>query len=453
MMKLIEKQKLKLNIRKQGINGEGIGYFNRVAVFVPGAIRKEVVNVEVEKVYDNYAVAKIIDIERPSTKRVLPPCKYYDQCGHCDLQHIEYNEQLKIKQLILEQSFKRYTNLNEVKNKIDKTLNDQEKEHYSTYLDLVLKNTNFGLAMGYYKPMTNHFVYIDQCIIQDKEINQIAGLALKLFRKYKMKAHDFRNKEGTLFNLVIRYFKDTDQASLVIVVNRQTPKLKQIAKELVDTFKSIQSVGFSMYQAESQLLVHPPVEVLAGQERLITRYHGLECHVSLAGAYPNHLKVSEMMDENIVKYTGMAEDDLVLNLYEQSSVSSLFFAQYAEKVIAIDYLEDSILDAKINIKNLAIKNIELIQDHVEAVLPKLLKNNDQTKIVILNAPKHGLSQTTIDLLNKYKVDQVVYISQNPSSLAKDMDRLMMSYSVSKIIPVDLYPQTARIDSLTFMNRL
>ncbi|MGE4572308.1 MAG: methyltransferase domain-containing protein, partial [Candidatus Izemoplasmatales bacterium] len=124
-----------------------------------------------------------------------------------------------------------------------------------------------------------------------------------------------------------------------------------------------------------------------------------------------------------------------------------------EKVIAIDYLEDSILDAKINIKNLAIKNIELIQDHVEAVLPKLLKNNDQTKIVILNAPKHGLSQTTIDLLNKYKVDQVVYISQNPSSLAKDMDRLMMSYSVSKIIPVDLYPQTARIDSLTFMNRL
>ena len=158
------------------------------------------------------------------------------------------------------------------------------------------------------------------------------------------------------------------------------------------------------------------------------------------------------MDDQIVKYSGLSDDDILLNLYEESTISSLYFAKYAEKVYAIDYSAGSMIDAKQNIKNTGINNVELIQDHVEAALPKLLKIVNHRVIAILNAPKYGLSQTTLDLLNKYKLNQVIYVSQNPSSLAKDMDRLMDNYKISKIIPVDLFPQTARVDSITFLNR-
>jgi 23S rRNA (uracil-5-)-methyltransferase RumA len=451
-MKLIEKQKLKLNIRKQGINGEGIGYFNRIAVFVPGAIRKEVVHVEVEKVYDRYAIAKLIEIERPSKKRVMPPCKFFEQCGRCELQHIDYLEQLKIKQLTIEQSFKRYTSLNDVKDKVDLTLNDGRKENYSLYQELVLKNTNFGLALGYYKPMTNHFVYIDHCLIQDSEINDIAKLTLKLFRKYKLKAYDFRNKEGILHNLVIRYFKDTDQASVVIVVRKKQAILNKIAKEMTDSFQSIKSVGISIHNPDSQLVIYNPVEVLSGEDQIQGQYHHFNINVSPKGYFPPNKSVYEMMDTQILKYAALSEEDTIFNLYEGSTISSLFFSKYVNKVYGVDYDQASYRDGLMNLDKQNMNNVFLIQDHVEAKLPVLFKEHKDVSTVILNAPKCGISKTTSDLLNKYKPEQIVYVSQNPSTLAKDIDGLMDNYRVRKIIPVDVMPQTSRIDSLSFLEK-
>jgi 23S rRNA (uracil1939-C5)-methyltransferase len=451
-MKLIEKQKLKLNIRRQGINCEGIGYFNRVAVFVPGAIRKEVVNVEVVEVFDNYAIAKIIDIDRESKKRVLPPCKFYDECGHCDLQHIEYKEQLKIKQLILEQSFKRYTSLKNVKETIDLTLSDLQSYHYRNYQEWVVRNTNFGIALGYFKPMTNHFIDIDDCMVNDNEINQISQLCLKLFRKHKLKAYDLRNKEGIFYNLVVRYIKATDSASVIMVVKENNKALTMIAKEMVETFKSIKSVSYSIYNPESRLMIYNPVELMAGEESIQTKYHGLDVSISPNGTFPSNVAVHEKMNGKILKYTGLSYDDTILNLYDLSTVSSLYFAQYVNKVYAIDYSEASIKDGQKNIKNLGINNVELIKDHVEGMLPKLLKSNEKIDSVLLNVPKHGLSKTTMDLLNKFKPMQVVYISENPSTLAKDMDSLMQNYQVRRIIPVDLFSQTSRIDSITILEK-
>ncbi|MFP4478395.1 MAG: 23S rRNA (uracil(1939)-C(5))-methyltransferase RlmD [Candidatus Izemoplasmatales bacterium] len=451
-MKLMENQKLKLNIRKQGINGEGIGYFNRIAVFVPGAIRKEVVNVEVVQVFDNYAIAKIIDIERESKKRVKPPCKFYEDCGHCDLQHIDYNEQLKIKQSILEQSFKRYTNLDDVKNKIDMTLTDHKNYHYRNYQEWVIRNTNFGVALGYFKPMTNHFVYIDECIVNDDEINQISQLCLKFFRKYKLKAYDLRNKEGILYNLVIRYFKDTDSASVIIVVKEKTKALDMIAKDLMDTFKSIKSVSYSIYNPDSKLVIYNPIGLLGGEKTIQTKYHDLDVSISPNGTFPINLPVHEKMNEMILKFTGLSDDDTIFNLYDLSTVTSLFFAKYVNKVYAIDYAEASIEDGIRNRDHLKIENIEMIKDHVEGALPRLFKSKEKIDAVLLYAPKYGLSKTTLDLMNKFKPMQLVYISENPSTLAKDMDNLMNHYQVRRIIPVDLMPQTSRVDSITILER-
>ncbi|HKL47823.1 MAG TPA: hypothetical protein VJ878_04060, partial [Candidatus Izemoplasmatales bacterium] len=363
------------------------------------------------------------------------------------------NEQLKIKQRILEQSFKRYTGIEDVKVKVSKTLNDGMDTGYSEYHEWLLRNTNFGLAMGYFKPMTNHFVYVENCLVQHKEVNQIAQLALKLFRKYRLKAHDLRNKEGILFNTIVRYFKDTDQASVVMIVKENHPKLEIIAEEMIDTFQSIQSVGYTIYNPDSHKLMYHPVVLLAGHHKIKTHYHGLPLSISPDGSYPNHINVFERMDDLIVKETGLSDDDVVLNLYENATISSIFFAQYAKKVYAIDYKDKAIKDALENINQLQIPNIEVVEDHVEGVLPTILKQDKEISMVILNAPKHGLSKTTIDLLNKYKLEQVIYISENPSTLAKDMAALMTVYRVRNIVPVDLYPQTARIDSITILDRL
>ncbi|MCF7924698.1 MAG: 23S rRNA (uracil(1939)-C(5))-methyltransferase RlmD [Candidatus Izimaplasma sp.] len=451
-MKLIENQKLKLNIRKQGINGEGIGYFNRIAVFVPGAIRKEVVNIEIVKAYDNYAVGEIIDIERESTKRILPPCKFYDDCGNCDMQHIEYNEQLKIKQLLLVQAFKRYTELDMVKSKVKKTISLDKPFNYGNYAEMVLRNTNFGLNIGYFKPNTNHFAYIDNCMIKEEEINNISQLALKLFRKYKLKAYDMRNKEGILYNLVIRYFSDSDEAGLVIVVKENNPKLKMIAKELVDTFTSIKSVGYTIFNPNSKLIIYNPVEILAGVNCISTNYREFTLALPIDAYFPMNKHVLEKIDDYILKNITIDKYDNILNLYSMSGITSLNYAKYAKKVFAIDYSKVSTEAAKLNIEENNISNIEVIQDHVEGALPKLFKSRSKFDFVIFNPPRQGLSKVMVDLLNKFVPKTLVYISKNPSTLAKDINDLFDNYNVREIAPVDMHPQTASIHSVTILDK-
>jgi 23S rRNA (uracil1939-C5)-methyltransferase len=366
------------------------------------------------------------------------------------MQHIEYKEQLKNKQLILEQSLKRFSSISNVKELVQLALHSHQEYGYQTQVIFSLKNTNFGLTLGFIHPVTNRFIHIDECKVIDQEINQIAQLALKLFRKHKLKAYDRRNREGHLFDLVIRYFKDTDSASVVFVVNENIEALNEIAKEMVEKFQSIQSVGYSIYNHDSHIILYHPVEMLVGPEYLPTHYHDFNIHISPKGVYPIQKDVFEMMDECIVKETTLSKNDTILNLYQYSTLSSLYFSQFVNKVISVDYDDDSIKDAKRNQKALKIKNIEWINSHVESIIKDLLKSGVQ--VLNVYAPKNGFGYKVYNLIQTYLPKQIVYISENPSTMAKDIDRLLDQYQIRKIIPADLKPQTASIYSMTFLEK-
>lgn len=450
MKNIEEKAKIKLDIRKQGINGEGIGYYNRMAIFVPGAIRKELVNVEIEKVHEKYAEGKIVSIVRPSKKRVKPLCKHFYQCGKCHMQHIEYKEELKNKQLLLEQAIKRFSSLEDVKTKVGHSLHSNQEYGYQTQVIFSLKNTNYGLNLAFFNPIINHFVYIEDCKVIDQEINQIAQLALKLLRKHKLKAYDTQNREGLLFDLVIRYFKDSDSASVVFVVDDYTSALESIAKEMTYAFQSIKSVGYSLHNYDSHISLYHPVEMLVGPDTLPTLFHGKEIDISPKGVYPIQKDVFEMMNETIVKETHLSKDDVLLNLYQYSTLSSLYFARYAKKVISVDYQKDSMKDALNNQKKLKIDNIQWVEAHVESIMKDLFKSG----IDILNiyAPKNGFGYKVFGLIKEYLPEKIVYISESPSTMAKDIDQILGQYNVIKIIPADLKPQTATIYSMTFLEK-
>lgn len=450
MKNIEEKARIKLEIRKQGINGEGIGYYNRLAIFVPGAIRKELVNVEIEKVHDRYAEGRIVSIIRPSKKRVKPLCKHFYQCGKCHMQHIEYKEELKNKQLILEQTLKRFSSLEDVKSKVDYALHSKNEYGYQTQVIFSLKNTNYGLNLAFFNPVTNHYVYIEECKVIDQEISQIANLALKLFRKHKLKAYDTQNREGILFDLVIRYFKDSDSASVVFVVEEASKALESIAEEMTQTFQSIKSVGFSLNNHDSHITLYHPVEMMVGPSVLTTSFHDFDIDISPKGIYPIQKDVFELMNQAIVKETKVSKDDVLLNLYQYSTLSSLYFAKYAKKVICVDYQKDSMDDALANQKKLKIKNIEWVQAHVESKMKDLFRSG----IDILNvyAPKNGFGFKVFSLIKEYLPEKIVYISENPSTMARDLDQILGLYRVSKIIPADLKPQTAAIYSMTFLEK-
>ena len=448
-MRLNEGDKIKLDIRKQGINGEGIGYYQKVAVFVPGAILKEVCNVEIVRSFNNYAIGKIIDIERVSNRRIAPPCKYYDKCGGCQMQHIDYKEQLKIKQSIIKQSLKRYTNINDPMMIIEKTIGMDEPFHYRNKSQMPFKNTNFGLALGFYRPNSNSFVFVDECIVHNDEINMINRHVLKLMRHHDQKAYDLRNKEGILNYLVVRYLENTESASVIFVVKKYLPVLEKIAKELISDLKIVKSVSYSIDNANTNLVISNPIKILAGEKTIEEKLDKYTFKISPDAFHQMNTVQMKKMYEIVLAAVEANKESVIFDLYSGIGITSILLAEKAKKVYGIDYSEASINDAKTNAKINGIKNVEFIQDHVEGALPKLI-NKDKVDILVLDPPRSGMSETVIETILKVKPKQIIYISCNPSTLAKDINDLNNFYRVKKITPIDMFPQTASVESVSLL---
>ncbi len=451
-MQLTVGDKIILNIRKQGINGEGIGYYNRTLIFVPGAIQKERVACEITFVSRNYGIAKMLKIERKSTKRVTPPCKYYEECGGCHMQHIDYSEQLKIKRDILKQALKKYTNLDVENLKITRTMGMENPYYYRNKAQMPFKNTNFGLALGFYKPESNHFVYIDECIVHHKMINQINNVVLRLLRKHDVKANDSRHRDGVLVYLVTRYLEETKQASVIFVVKSMDKRLEIIAKELMSEVKEVKSVHYSISNPKSHLVISNDIHLIKGEPYIEEKFQGLTIKLSPDAFHQMNSEQMKKMYEKIFTMLKFSAESTVFDLYSGIGITSLLMTKKVKRVYGIDYSESSMSDAKLNAKTNAIDNVEFKIGHVESVVPKLVEEGISPNIILLDPPRKGVEDKVLQAMLKSSANQILYISCNPSTLAKDLSQLLKQYQVELIVPVDMFPNTASVESMTLLTR-
>ncbi|XFA98549.1 23S rRNA (uracil(1939)-C(5))-methyltransferase RlmD [Candidatus Izemoplasma sp. B36] len=449
-MNLVKGDQIKLDIRKQGINGEGIGYYNKTLVFVPGAILKEKVFVEIEEVSRNFAIGKITEFIRVSKKRIKPVCKYYDECGGCQLQHIDYKEQLKIKQSLLKQALRKYTNIDVDNLEIKKTKGMEDFYHYRNKSQMPFKNTNFGLALGFYKPESNHFVYVEECINHHDMINKINKLSLRLLRKYDFKANDNRYRNGSLYYLVTRYLEKTNSASVTFVVNEFKDDLNKVAVELMKENPVIKSVSYSLRNRKSNLVISSKVNIIAGSKFIDEKFDDLNIKISPDAFHQLNSKQMEVLYDLMLKTIELNHKSIVFDLYSGIGITSILLAKHVRKVYGIDYAHASIKDAIENARINKVNNIDFIKGHVEEQLPKLVKMGIKPHLVLLDPPRKGLAKPVVDALRKSKPKQIIYISCNPSTLAKNISELNDLYEVKSIQPIDMFPNTASVESITLL---
>ncbi len=444
--------KIKLEIRKQGINGEGIGYYNKLAIFVPGAILQEEVNCEITEANKTYAVAKLDQIVRPSTKRILPPCKFFEQCGGCQMLHIEYKEQLKIKQSIIKQAMTRYTDIQLSNRILKKTLGMKENFWYRNKSQMPFKNTNFGLALGLYAAQTNHFVYIDECMTQSKKVNEINQDALSVLRKHKMVANDSMNPEGVLLNLVTRYLETTDTASVTFIVTKFDPTLEAVAKDLIKKNSSIGSITYSINQKSNPMMFGKTIKLLQKKAFINDEFKQMQIKISPDAFHQLNSKQMIILYDEIEKAAGLTGNEIVIDAYSGIGITTLLLAKKAKKVYGIDYSEASISDASQNATQNKIVNVQFIADHVEGALPKLIDSGVIPDLLILDPPRTGLHESVINQIVSSNIKKVIYVSCNPSTLAKNLSILSKQYQVEYIQPIDMFPHTASVESLTLLTR-
>lgn len=441
-----------LNIEDNGFNGEGIGKIDNFTIFVPKAIKGEVVKVLIIKVTSSYAIGKIIDIIKKSKYRVQDlDCATYKRCGGCNLRHMDYNYTLDLKRDIV------INCLNKEKIygvHVNNTIGMGNPYNYRNKLQYPVGIDKAGKPiMGVYARKSHEIIKNGFCGIQNLNANLIAQDTFRYLLENGIKAYNEENQSGDLRHIVVRNGNISNEAILVLVLNNKKVTIK---KEFIDfitnKYKNIKTIVLNYNLKNTNVIFGKENKIIFGDGYIYDILGNYKFKISPLSFYQVNSVQAEVLYEIAIENANISSNDLVLDLYCGIGTIGIFASKYAKMVYGIEIVEDAIKDANENAKINNIENIKFFCGDVEKILDNTLNEiKDKPNIVFVDPPRKGLDKNTINILNKIKPKKIVYISCNPATFARDVKLLISdSYSLNSVQPVDMFPFTSNVECVAVL---
>ncbi|MFA6801079.1 MAG: 23S rRNA (uracil(1939)-C(5))-methyltransferase RlmD [Acholeplasmataceae bacterium] len=440
-------QKLNIQIRSLGINGEGIGYSNKMAIFVDYALPDENVDIEIVEVFDNRLVGKIIEIIKPSEFRIEPFCPIYEKCGGCQLQHYDPIKVSESKKEILVEALRRYAKHGIDFDLVKDTIRSDKEVGYRNKASLPVR-FNGRNHVGMYEANSRKFIQMDACPIQNPVVNEIVSSILRLLDIYKIKGYDEKYKQGDIASLVVRT-SSIDEVQVTFVMLKNHSKLIELAKELIEKDPRIVSV-FKVIDKKFQAIgfFNSSLVKLAGKDTIHEVLHGYHFQLKPEAFFQLNPNQADKFYSEMVRLAELKKHDVVIDAFAGSAPVSHYIAALCRQVYAIEIDKEACHSAKISLEKNGITNVTVLQSDFKRALSGLQKK--RIDVMFFDPPRIGLGEETIELILKARPRKIIYGSCNPSTLAKDLNLLLKAYDLKEIIPIDMFPQTALVESISLL---
>lgn len=266
-VKIEPEQTFPLTIKRLGINGEGVGYFKKTVVFVPGALPGEEVVVEATKIHPKFAEAKIKKIRKKSEHRVQPLCPVYDQCGGCQLQHLIYPQQLKEKRDIVIQALERYTKLDIEQLTIKETIGMEEPWGYRNKNQFQVGQKDGKVLAGLYGLNSHQLINIEQCAVQHPQTNEATSIIKKILEELKIPIYNEKSRKGIVRTIVTRVGVQTGELQVVLITSqKELPKKELIIQEIQKRLPKVKSIVQNVNEQKTSLIFGEETYGLAGED-------------------------------------------------------------------------------------------------------------------------------------------------------------------------------------------
>ncbi|MFD1638594.1 23S rRNA (uracil(1939)-C(5))-methyltransferase RlmD [Evansella tamaricis] len=446
-MKIKEGQRFPLTIKRMGIDGEGVGFFKRQVVFVPGAIPGEEIVCEVTKVRGKFAEGRIVKLRQKSPDRVAPPCPIYEECGGCQLQHMTYGAQLREKKDIVRQAFERYTKINLEKLDFKDTIGMEEPWKYRNKSQMQVGHHQGKTIAGLYSSNSHRLIDLKDCIVQHPQTNKVTGVVKQLADDLKIPAFNERKRTGVLRTIVTRVGFETGEYQLVLVTaKKEIPRVELLIEEIRRRLPDVTSIVQNVNPKKTSLIFGDETYTLFGKEKIEETMSSFRFNLSPRAFFQlNPVQTKKLYDEakDAASLTGKEK---VVDAYCGVGTIGLWLADGAAELRGMDVIEESIQDAKRNAEAHGVKNALYVTGKAETWLPKWEKEGWHPDVVVVDPPRTGLDQSFIETLLRVKPNRIVYVSCNPSTLAKNVNDLTNGgYRLKSLQPVDMFPQTAQVE--------
>ncbi|MEH7083158.1 23S rRNA (uracil(1939)-C(5))-methyltransferase RlmD [Neobacillus drentensis] len=448
-IKIELKQTFPLTIKRLGINGEGVGYFKKQVVFVPGALPGEEVVVEATKINPKFAEAKIKKIRIKSPHRAQPLCPVYDQCGGCQLQHLNYDQQLKEKRDIVIQSLERHTKVEISKLDIRETIGMEDPWGYRNKSSFQVKAMDGKVLAGLYGLNSHQLINIDECAVQHSQTNEATSAVKRILEELKIPIYNEKSRKGIVRTIVTRVGIQTGELQVVLITTqKELPKVDLIIQEIQKRLPNVKSIVQNINGQKTSLIFGEETLPLAGEEFIQETLGDLQFELSARTFFQlNPVQTVKLYNE-VKKAAALTGQEKVVDAYCGVGTIGLWLADQAGEVRGMDVIPESIEDAKKNAKRHGLTNTKYVPGKAEEVLPKWVKKGWKPDVIVVDPPRTGLEGQLIQTILQAEPKKLIYISCNPSTLAKDIQTLSAKYEVKYIQPVDMFPHTAHVECVS-----
>lgn len=444
-MNLQVNQRIPLKIKRMGINGEGIGFYQKTLVFVSGALKGEEVYCQITAVKRNFVEAKLLTINKPSKFRVQPACKLYDSCGGCQIMHLRYDKQLDFKQDLLLQALKKFKPLGYQEYDIRPTMGMEEPSHYRAKLQFQTRLLKGQVVAGLYAENSHRLININHCTVQDQETQKIVNYVAKLLTKHRIPIYNERKEQG-IRTVMVRKAHHTKQVQLIFVTSCPV-NLKKVITDLTAKFPTIVTVALNWNKQKTSDIYGDQTEILWGNETIDEAVLDYEFSLSPRAFYQLNPQQTHILYAEAVKALDITGDEHIIDAYCGVGTIGFSFARKVQSVRGMDIIPEAIEDAKKNAHKLGLTNTHYEVGKAEDIIPKWYAQGYRADALVVDPPRTGLDQKLLDTILCFKPKKMVYVSCNVSTLARDLVSLATIYSVQYIQSVDMFPHTARTEAV------
>ena len=440
-----------LDIISVGYEGEGIAKIDGYPIFIEGAILGEKVKVLIVKAKKNYAYGKLLEVIEASEERIEPKCKVYKRCGGCTVQHMNYKKQLDYKFERVKDCISKIGGLDS--SLVEYPIGMKEPERYRNKVQLPVGIVKGELSIGFYAPRSHNIINLETCLIQDEVADKVADITRKWMTKYNISAASIDgvfNKNGLIRHVMIRKGFTTNEVMVVLVSTKKSvPNIENFIEEIKNNIEGIKSIILNVNKENTNVILGQECITLWGKDTITDYIDNFKFNISPLSFFQVNPVQTEKLYSKALEYAGLTGEETVFDAYCGTGTITLFLSQKAKKVYGVEIIEPAIINARENAKINNIDNAEFFVGKSEEIIPELIEKGIVPEVIVVDPPRKGCDIKLLEAIGKAKPKRVVYVSCDPSTLARDLKILEeKGYKTEKVQPVDMFPHTSHIENVT-----